>query len=118
MIFAVLAAVAALMMLFVLAEIMAAVLPLLIVVELVPPEQRRDLAELIAAYDSSRRLRVWPALRVAVAARRQGRDGGWLPHQDRGTPFDQARVREPLINTPREYDPERSHTPVGPQRRE
>ncbi len=111
---AVLAAVAALVMLFVLAEIMAAVLPLIIVLVLVPPEQRRELAELIAACDSSRRLRIWPALRVAVTARRRARDGGRRPRADGETPFDQARVREPLINTPREYDAGRSQAPVGP----
>ena len=71
--FAVVAAVAVLVMLFVIAEIAAAVLPLIIVVALVPPEERHGLAELLAATDSSRRLRLWPALRVAVAARRNQR---------------------------------------------
>lgn len=70
---AVLAAVACLVMLFVMAEIIAAVLPVIIVVVLVPPEERAALADLIAATDSSRRLRLWPALRTAVAARRLDR---------------------------------------------
>jgi hypothetical protein len=71
--FVVLAAVAALVMLFVLAEIVAAVLPVIIVVALVPPEEREGLAKVIAACDSSRRLRVWSALRLAVTARRADR---------------------------------------------
>lgn len=70
---AVIAAIAALIMLFVLAEIAAAVLPLIIVVALVPPEERADLAKVVAACDSSRRLRFWPALRAAVTMRRQQR---------------------------------------------
>jgi hypothetical protein len=68
------------LMVIVVTEIVAAVLPLILVVALVPRDERRDLAELLAAADSSRRLRLWPALRVAVAARRRqrlgaGRDG-------------------------------------------
>jgi hypothetical protein len=51
-------------------EVAAAVLPLLIVVTLVPSHERTAVAEMLAAIDSSRRLRLWPALRVAVAARR------------------------------------------------
>jgi len=51
-------------------EAIAAVLPLLIVLTLVPPQERGAVAELLAAVDSSRRLRLWPALRAAVAARR------------------------------------------------
>ena len=70
--FALVALVAMVVLLVVLVELAAAVLPVLIVVTLVPPEQRRDLAECLAAADSSRRLRVWPALRAAVRARRQG----------------------------------------------
>jgi hypothetical protein len=52
-------------------EVLAAILPLLVVVLLVPPEQRAQLAELVAAADSSRRLRLWPALRLAATARRE-----------------------------------------------
>lgn len=114
---AVLAAVAALVMLFVLAEIAAAVLPLIIVVTMVPPEERHQLAQLIAACDSSRRLRIWPALRVAVKARRQARDRDVNPRRDREMPFDQARAHEPPINPPRENGPgaDRSQAPVGRQ---
>lgn len=54
-------------------ELIAAVVPLIVVVLIVPPEQRQDLAAVIAAADSSRRLRLWPALRVAVRARRHAR---------------------------------------------
>jgi putative exporter of polyketide antibiotics len=73
MIFTVLCAVVTLVILFIFAELAAAVLPILIVLALVPPEERRGLAELIAAADSSTRLRLWSALRVAVRARRQER---------------------------------------------
>jgi hypothetical protein len=64
-------AVAGVVMLCVLTELAAAVLPMIIILVAVPPEDRRALAELIAAADSSRRLRLWPALNVAVRARRQ-----------------------------------------------
>jgi hypothetical protein len=96
--FAVLAAVAALVMLFVLAEIAAAVLPVIIVVALVPPEERATLAELIAAADSSRRLRLWPALRVAVAARR----------------LDRARNQHRPENQWKQRDTDVSATPQSP----
>lgn len=114
--FAVLAAVAALVMLFVFAEVAAAVLPLIVVLAVVPPGQRRELAELIAACDSSRRLRLWRALRVAVKARRRARNH-FGPRRDTGTPLNDARGREPLINAPRVYgsDLDRSSpNPAGP----
>jgi hypothetical protein len=63
-------AVAAVVVLFVLVEIAAAVVPILIIIVAVPPDERHGLAELVAAADSSPKLRLWPALRVAVAARR------------------------------------------------
>jgi hypothetical protein len=62
---------AAVVVLIVLLELTAAALPLIIVVTLVPPHERPQLAELLASIDSSRRLRLWPALRAAVAARRR-----------------------------------------------
>jgi putative exporter of polyketide antibiotics len=62
--------VAGTVVLFIVVELVAAVLPLLIVVTLVPPRERQDLAHLLAAADSSRKLRVWSALRLAVSARR------------------------------------------------
>jgi len=58
-------------LLIILTELLTAVLPIIIVLAAVPPEERHGLAELIAAADSSRRLRLWPALRVAVRARRE-----------------------------------------------
>ena len=67
----VLVAVGALMVL-VLTELAAAVLPVIIVIAVVPPEEREGLARLLAACDSSRRLRLWPTLRLAVRARRHG----------------------------------------------
>ncbi|MEV0897103.1 hypothetical protein [Actinoplanes sp. NPDC049802] len=63
-------AVAAVVILVVLTEIAAAVLPILIVLLFVPPHERDSLARLLAVCDSSRRLRLWPALRAAVRARR------------------------------------------------
>ncbi|SNT64157.1 hypothetical protein SAMN05421812_116123 [Asanoa hainanensis] len=54
-------------------ELAAAVLPLVIILAYVPPGERAALTELIAATDSSRRLRVGRALRLAVAARRVAR---------------------------------------------
>jgi len=68
--FAVLAAVATLVILVVLAEIAAAALPLIIVITLVPPHERPELAAVLAACDSSRKLRLWAALQAAVKARR------------------------------------------------
>ncbi|MBG0568264.1 hypothetical protein [Actinoplanes aureus] len=64
------AAVAALIVFVVLTELAAAALPVLIVICLVPPAERDSLARLLAAADSGRRLRLWPALRVAVVRRR------------------------------------------------
>lgn len=57
-------------------EVVAAVLPLLIVLTLVPPHERTAVAELLATLDSSRRLRLWPALRAAVIARRSALAAG------------------------------------------
>jgi hypothetical protein len=68
---------AAVVVLIVLLELAAAALPLIIIITLVPPHERAQLAELLASIDSSRRLRLWPALRAAVAAR--GRCAG-CPH--------------------------------------
>ncbi|MDY7085828.1 MAG: hypothetical protein SYR96_12050 [Actinomycetota bacterium] len=65
--------VALLVLLFVLSEIVAAVLPLIIVLTCVPERERETLARVLAAADSSRRLRLWSSLRLAVALRRQER---------------------------------------------
>jgi putative exporter of polyketide antibiotics len=56
--------------LFILTELIVAVLPVIVVVALVPPDERHGLAEVLAAADSRRRLRLWRALRAAVKARR------------------------------------------------
>lgn len=66
----VVAVVSIVVLIVVLTELAAATLPLLIVVILVPADERAELAALLAACDSSRRLRLWPALRAAVMARR------------------------------------------------
>ncbi|WP_412741707.1 hypothetical protein [Krasilnikovia sp. MM14-A1004] len=54
----------------ILTELVAAALPVLIVIAVVPPEEREGLAKLLAACDSSPKLRLWTALRLAVWARR------------------------------------------------
>jgi hypothetical protein len=98
---AVLAGVAGTLLVIVVAEVLAAVLPLIIVLTFVPPEQRDPLARLLAACDSSRRLRLWPALRVAVRARRAERQ---RPGRDRNTPpssFGHARGHDLPINPSR-----------------
>ncbi|GIE91313.1 hypothetical protein [Actinoplanes regularis] len=55
----------------VLTELVAAALPVIIVIAMVPPHEREGLARLLAACDSSRRLRLWTALRLAVRDRRE-----------------------------------------------
>jgi hypothetical protein len=55
----------------ILTELIAASLPLIIVIALVPPEEREALAKVLAACDSTRKLRLWKALRIAVRARRR-----------------------------------------------
>lgn len=67
--YAVIAAVGTLAII-VLTELVAAALPVIIVIATVPPHEREELAKLLAACDSSRKLRLWPALRIAVRARR------------------------------------------------
>ncbi|GGK85339.1 hypothetical protein [Mangrovihabitans endophyticus] len=121
---AVLAAVAVLVMLFVLAEIAGAVLPLIIVMTLVPPDERDGLARVLAASDSSRKPRLWRALRVAVKERRAA-----LARKDpqrNATPylnatFDRAPRHDAPINPPRPVDPpppyrtvrSEPHSPAG-----
>ena len=63
-------AVGAFVGLVVVVELAAAVLPLVIILTFVPPGERAALTELIAATDSSRRLRIGRALRLAVEMRR------------------------------------------------
>ena len=63
--------VALIVALVVLSEIVAAVIPLVIVLTCVPVRERDSLARVLAALDSSRRLRLWSALRLAVTLRRQ-----------------------------------------------
>jgi hypothetical protein len=82
---------ALLVILLILTEIVAAVLPLIVVLVFVPEQERDALARLIAACDSSRKLRVWPALRLAVRQRRRERRRGYD-----ATPADLAQ----LINPP------------------
>jgi hypothetical protein len=57
--------------LLILTELVAAALPVIIVIAMVPPQERDGLARLLAVCDSSRKLRLWPALRLAVRARRE-----------------------------------------------
>ena len=86
---AVVATVAGLVFLVIVVELIAAIVPLIIVVTLVPPAEREALAQLLAAADSSRRLRLWRALRLAVVARRLERSrnrrhepGSWVRRDD------------------------------------
>jgi hypothetical protein len=58
----------ALVVTVVLAELASAILPVIIVIKLVPPEERPALASLIGA---ATKLRIWTAVRVAVTARRR-----------------------------------------------
>jgi hypothetical protein len=123
--FAVLAAIAALVMLFVLAEIAAAVLPLIIVLTLVPPAERQALAELMAACDSSHKLRLWTALRAAVKARRirrlrahrSGTDSTMNRPGGLETPFDRARDNHLPVNPAgaREPSNDQPQSPAGNQ---
>jgi hypothetical protein len=69
------AIVIAIVVMVALTELAAAVLPILVVVLLVPADERADLARVLAAADSSRRLRLWRALRTAVLVRRSARVG-------------------------------------------
>ncbi|MCA2214759.1 hypothetical protein [Jidongwangia harbinensis] len=98
----VLAAVASTLLVIVFAEVAAAVLPLLIVLIFVPPEERDSLARLLATCDNSRRLRLWPALRTAVVARREQR---LAVHRDREAAFRRARGLEWPINPAHGRDP-------------
>ncbi|WP_045747661.1 hypothetical protein [Actinoplanes rectilineatus] len=63
--------VALLVLLIVFSEVVSAVIPLIIVLTFVPEREREALARLLATLDSSRRLRFWSALRLAVVMRRQ-----------------------------------------------
>jgi hypothetical protein len=59
------------LMVLILTELVAATLPVVIVIAMVPPEEREGLAKLLATADSSRKLRLWKALRIAVRDRRR-----------------------------------------------
>lgn len=73
-------------------EMLAAVLPLLIVVIFVPPCERAELAAVLAAADSSPKLRFWSAANAAVLARRRQLAG----RQEAGRPC--AGLRQPHAN--------------------
>jgi hypothetical protein len=90
--------VALLVLVLVLSEIVAAVLPLIIVLTCVPERERDTLARVLAALDSSRRLRVWPALRLAVALRRQERRIARDARDPRRNPY--AHLNEHFANMP------------------
>ncbi|WP_157442067.1 hypothetical protein [Actinoplanes awajinensis] len=55
---------------FVVSELVVAVLPMIIVIAFIPPVERPGVATVLAAAGGSRRLRLWRALRLAVKARR------------------------------------------------
>ncbi|WP_127504052.1 hypothetical protein [Actinoplanes solisilvae] len=79
--------VALLVLLLVLSEIAAAVIPLIIVLTCVPERDRESLARVLAALDSSRRLRMWPALRLAATLRRQERRVARAARDPRRNPY-------------------------------
>ncbi|WP_305786814.1 hypothetical protein [Symbioplanes lichenis] len=94
---AVIGLVAAVLMFIVLIELLSAAVPLLIVVTLVPPAERPALADCLAAADSRRRLRLWPALRAAAEARRR------TAHQrDGSVPADAVRRWDEKAGTVRQ----------------
>lgn len=97
--------VAFLVLLFVLSEIASAVLPLIIVLAFVPARDREELARVLAALDSSRRLRLWAALRFAVTMRRQERAVAFEARDPERNPY--AHLNEHCAHMP--YD-----VPVNP----
>jgi hypothetical protein len=64
-------------------EMLAAVVPLLIVMIFVPPDERAGLAAVLAAADCGPRLRLWPAVNAAVLARRRRRQAGTVREPNR-----------------------------------
>lgn len=79
--------VALIVVLIVLSEILAAVIPLVIVLTCVPAWERDGLARVLAAMDSSRRLRLWSALRLAVTLRRQELEHARAAQDSRRNPY-------------------------------
>jgi hypothetical protein len=83
-----------------LSEIVSAVLPLIIVLTCVPERERETLARVLSALDSSRRLRLWPALRLAVTLRRQERRQARAARDPRRNPY--AHLNEHFAGMPDE----------------
>ncbi|BFU47412.1 hypothetical protein KRMM14A1004_56490 [Krasilnikovia sp. MM14-A1004] len=86
--------VGALVLGFVVAEIVAAILPLIIVMKLVPPEDRNNLASLLAAADRSNRWSIWPSLFLAARNRRSLNYSGAI----RGRTDDRSDAGSPGTN--------------------
>lgn len=63
--------IAALVFIVAISELMAAVLPILIVVTLVPPHERAELAELIAEARGTSRFGMRAVMRAAMAVRKR-----------------------------------------------
>ncbi|MFI1995553.1 hypothetical protein [Actinoplanes sp. NPDC020271] len=78
--------VAAIIVFFLVTELLLAILPLLLVITLVPPHERPDLAAVLAAADKSPRWRFWAELRTAVAARRRAQAGRYSTSGRPGPP--------------------------------
>jgi hypothetical protein len=107
--------VALLVFLFLISEILSAVLPLIIVLTCVPERERQALAEVLAALDSSHRLRLWPALRLAVALRRQERRLARAARDPQRNPY--AHLNEHFADMPGDapLNPPYDHAePVSP----
>ncbi|MFC7279153.1 hypothetical protein ACFQS1_34765 [Paractinoplanes rhizophilus] len=90
--------IAALVLLLILSEIVAAVLPLILVLTFVPAPERESLARVLAALDSSRRLRLWTSLRFAVAVRRQEREVVRAARNPKHNPY--AQLNEHFAGIP------------------
>ena len=110
--------IALLVLLFVLSEIVSAVLPLIIVLTCVPEREREALAKVLAALDSSRRLRLWPTLRLAVTMRRQERNLAREARDPQRNPY--AHLNERFAQMPDDaplnhsYDCADAEKPVSP----
>ncbi|MCM4084775.1 hypothetical protein [Paractinoplanes hotanensis] len=111
--------VALIVLLVVLSEIVAAVIPLIIVLTCVPVGERDALARVLAALDSSRRLRVWSALRLAVTLRRQEIEHARVARDPRMNPYSHlnAYFAEPSAAAPVNPPYDRAE-PVSPPLRD
>lgn len=81
----------ALVLIVVSLEIMAAVLPILIIVIMVPPEDRAALAHLIAVTGGTNRFGLGSAVHTAMVARRLKTSDGADPQQRRAATISETK---------------------------